>query len=503
MPHGSRDTPWWEHRIFYQIYPSSFADSNGDGIGDIPGIINHIDYLAGLGVGAIWLSPIYPSPMRDGGYDVQDYENVNPLFGRLADIDRLLQEAHARDIKLILDWVPNHTSNLHPWFIEASASRDNPRRNWYIWRDQPNNWRSNLKPDSAWTLDPHTKQYYLHSYLPAQPDLNWDNPEVVTAMLSTLRFWLDRGIDGFRADTINMIAKDGTFHDLPITMSGVDWAHFQNLPKIHRLLRKIRHVLDEYPSRPIMIGELWLNDPEETAAYYGHGDELDMLFNFRLCEAGWQAEAWRDAIRQTALVAERSKRWPSPVLGNHDIPRVLSRYGSEEQARAAAVVLFTLPGSPFIYAGDELGMADTSVHNRIDPGGRDGSRAPIPWTSQPDHGWPHPHMLPFPPNADRANYETQQSHTDSMLGLYRRLIQLYREQPDLRGSDFRILHTDGQLLAYTRGDLFIAVNFSDQRLACPLDDAYEVLCSTGHATDRSFEQPLEPFEAVVLRRMVG
>jgi alpha-glucosidase len=353
----SRQHEWWQSGIIYQVYPRSFQDSNGDGVGDLPGVLSRLDYLSWLGVDAIWLSPIYPSPMADFGYDISDYTDVDPLFGTLADFDRLVDEAHRRRMKVVLDFVPNHTSDEHPWFQESRSSRDNPRRDWYIWHDPapgggpPNNWLSNFGGE-AWQFDEQTGQFYYHAFLKEQPDLNWRNPEVQQAMLDVLRFWLDRGVDGFRVDVIWHIVKDDQFRDnLPDPAYTPNLAPHRKLlatyntdrPEVHDIIGCMRAVLDEYSER-MMVGEIYL-PLERLVTYYGaQGSGVHLPFNFQLIELPWHARAVADAIdRYEAQLP--SYGWPNWVLGNHDNPRIATRVG-DAQARLAALLLITLRGTP-------------------------------------------------------------------------------------------------------------------------------------------------------------
>ena len=361
------DFVWWKHGVVYQIYPRSFQDTNGDGVGDLKGIIERLDYLAWLGVDAIWISPIYPSPMADFGYDVSDYCNIDPLFGSLEDFDRLVAAAHARKIKVILDFVPNHTSERHPWFLESRASRVNPKRDWYIWRDgkpdgsPPNNWLSQFG-GPAWAREARTGQYYLHSFLPEQPDLNWRNPEVRTAMYDVLRFWLDRGVDGFRVDVIWLLIKDAALRDNPPnpnyrpTEAGIHrflQVYSADQPETHEVIAEMRSVLDRYDER-VLIGEIYL-PIERLVTYYGQdlrGAQLP--FNFQLLHTAWTAAAVGKLVTDYE-VALPPGGWPNWVLGNHDQPRIAARVG-EAQARIAAMLLLTLRGTPTMYYGDELGI---------------------------------------------------------------------------------------------------------------------------------------------------
>src|SRR5690606_34127636 len=345
---------------------------------------------------------IYRSPMMDAGYDASDHCDVDPLFGTLAAVDALIAEAHARKVRVLLDFVPNHTSDQHPWFVQARSSRNNPYRDWYIWRDAPNRWRSSLGGGSAWTLDEHTGQYYLHFFLPQQPDLNWRNPEVIEAMHNVLRFWLNRGVDGFRIDVAHCIGKDPEFADHPVELADKPLVHINDQPHSHELLRGIRPVVEDYPGDRVLVGEVNIRSTAKVAQYYGRGDELHMSFNFPPLDLPWDAEAFRQCIREVDSVMHEAQAWPTWVLSNHDNPRHRTRYGgSVRRARAAAVMLLTLRGTPFVFQGEELGLEDALItpETQVDPGGRDGARAPMPWLARPPHGWgAYRAWLPFPPD---------------------------------------------------------------------------------------------------------
>lgn len=463
---GRAPAPWWREAVIYQVYPRSFASSGDDpadrGVGDLRGITGRLDHLAWLGVDALWLSPMFRSPMADFGYDVSDHTDVDPLFGSLADVDELVAAAHDRGIRVLLDFVPNHTSDQHRWFVESRADRTNARADWYVWRDTPaNNWLSALRQGTpAWTFDPGRGQYYLHCFLPEQPDLDWDVPEVEAAMHDVLRFWLDRGIDGFRMDVVHLIAKDVDHDDPPEAIAkGHDHVTYNDVPAVHERLRRIRGVLDGYPGERVSVGEVYLLDEERMAAYYGTGDELHLSFNFRFLWSPFRAPALRERIRRTVGVLTARDAWPTWVLSNHDAPRHRSRFGGDEvAARMAAVLLLTLPGTPFLYQGEELGLLDAVVgpDDAVDPGGRDGSRAPIPWTAAPDRGWGPTPWLPLPPESDERNVEAQLATPDSILHWYRELLALRRATPALRRGTFAIVDEpplDGHgddVLAYTR-----------------------------------------------------
>jgi alpha-glucosidase len=403
------DEKWWQRGIVYQIYPRSFADNNGDGTGDLAGITGRLDYLAWLGIDAIWISPIFPSPMADFGYDVSDYTDVAPIFGTLADFDRLLAEAHARNIRVLLDFVPNHTSDQHPWFLESRSSRDNPRRDWYIWRDAkadgspPNNWLGSFG-GPAWEWDDTTRQYYYHAYLKEQPDLNWRTPAVEAAMLDVLRFWFDRGIDGFRIDALRQVIKDDQLRDNPPNPNWTpDQSPYNQLlsvysadrPELLDLIYRMRALADAYPER-VLIGELWLAI-ERLMAYYGdNGQGLQLPFNFHLIGTPWEARAVSALIVAYEAALPRGA-WPNWVLGNHDRARIASRVG-EAQARVAAMLLLTLRGTPTLYNGDEIGMQDVPIPPELVqdpfeknvPGigvGRDPERTPMQWDASPSAGF--------------------------------------------------------------------------------------------------------------------
>ncbi len=464
---------WWQTGIIYQVYPRSFADANGDGVGDLKGVRSKLDYLKELGIDAVWLSPIYPSPMADFGYDVSDYVGIDPAFGTLADFDSLADEVHRLGLKLILDLVPNHTSDRHEWFQESRSSRTNPKRDWYLWRDPapeggpPNNWLSNFG-GSAWELDPTTGQYYYHAFLKEQPDLNWRNPDVRAAMYDVMRFWLDRGVDGFRIDVIWHMIKDDEFRDNPANPSykpGDNPYHrfvetySSDQPEVHDVIAEMRKVLDAYPER-MMVGEIYL-PVERLVTYYGEGGSgAHMPFNFQLVTLPWNALAIRQAVDKYEAVLP-SYGWPNWVLGNHDQPRIASRAGAA-QARVAAMLLLTLRGTPTTYYGDELGMTNVPIppdriHDPLEknvPGlglGRDPQRTPMQWTPGPNAGFGDGEpWLPLAADFKTVNVETEAADPNSILALYRRLIALRRESPALSIGSYRSLPSAGDLFAYVR-----------------------------------------------------
>ena len=500
---------WWQTGVIYQVYPRSFLDSNGDGVGDIPGITSKLDYLRWLGVDAIWLSPIYPSPMADFGYDISDYINVHPLFGTLANLNTLLHEAHKRDLKLILDFVPNHTSDEHPWFQESRSSRTNEKRDWYIWRDPapdggpPNNWLSRFS-GSAWEFDSQTGQYYLHLYDVKQPDLNWRNPDVRQNMLGAMRFWLDRGIDGFRIDALEVLVKDERFLNNPINpLWKPDEPHYLSLieqyvvdqPGMHEIMLEMRSLTESYGQR-VLIGELSL-PLERLVHYYGEQlDEIHLPFNFHFVNMPvWEAGTVREAVEnyEAALPEEG---WPNWVLGNHDQPRIATRVG-RQQARLTQMLLLTLRGTPTCYYGDELGMQDVQVPKELvhDPRGkeqpqygRDPVRSPMQWNSTANAGFCPNGVTPWLPVAydyQTFNVETEQQDPRSFLVLIRILLELRRSHPALTiGSYQTVQQENASCFVYLRQHegqrCLIALNFSaqDQIIMLPEQAQGRILLST-------------------------
>jgi alpha-glucosidase len=505
-------SPWWRRGVVYQVYPRSFADSNGDGIGDLEGLRRGVDHLAWLGVDAVWLSPVYRSPMADFGYDVADHCAIDPVFGDLATMDALVAACHEAGLRVMLDWVPNHTSEQHPWFRESRSSRTSPKRDWYVWRDAedgapPTNWRAAFG-GSAWTWDEHTGQWYLHLFLPQQPDLNWRNEEVVAAQQAVLRFWLNRGIDGFRADVVHLIGKDAVLTDQPPELAHLDLVGTHDHPHTHELLRGVRRVLDHAGGERAMVGEVNLGTAGLLRPYYGAGDELHLVFNFGLLRAPWDASAWAAVIEEAEVALPLRSTWPTWVLSNHDTPRHRTRFGgSEARARAAAVVLLTLRGTPFLYAGEELGLLDAVVppSDRVDPGGRDGCRAPIPWTPDPDHGWPAEPWLPWPPEAIDRNVASERADRASMMWLYRRLLRARRASPALEVGSWRRRNAESDILAYERvsGDdvRLVVANFHDEP-SVGLSGAADMVVEISSLGDRDgtpWDGRVRGNEAVVLR----
>jgi alpha-glucosidase len=528
-------TQWWQTGVIYQIYPRSFqdtpnADGIADGIGDLRGILARLDYLVALGVDALWISPFYPSPMADFGYDVADYTGVDPLFGTLADFDELLAAAHRKGLRIILDFVPNHTSDQHPWFVESKSSRTNPKRDWYLWHDpvpypwlapgedtrpvseqHPNNWQSQFG-GPAWTWDEPTQQFYLHSFLAAQPDLNWRNPDVRQAIYSALRFWLDRGVDGFRMDVLWLLIKDDQFRNNSATE-----AYNANQPGTFGIVSKMRALLDSYPdtltnqdpgaphlasemwettalnptattppltpSNRVLIGEIYLPLPD-LIRYYGSAPNLsgaNLPFNFSLIQTPWNAVAIAQVIGEYESLLPAGA-WPNYVLGNHDQSRLATRIGPL-QARAAAMLLLTLRGTPTLYYGDELGMTDVPIApsqvqdpaERNQPGqgkGRDPERSPMLWLDTPNAGFTTPDATPWLPllaDYPTRNAATQSRDPRSMLTLYRRLLALRRLHDTLHAGPIADIAADGPVLRYRRvalaegesTDFLILLNLGD------------------------------------------
>jgi alpha-glucosidase len=505
---------WWQTGVIYQIYPLSFADSNGDGYGDLPGIIGKLDYLKWLGVNAVWISPIYPSPLADFGYDVSDHKAIHPLLGTMEDFDNLLAGCHERGIKLLLDYVPNHTSDQHPWFVESRSSRNNPKRDWYIWEDPsrdgkaPNNWVS-VFGGRAWEWDENTKQYYCHSFLKEQPDLNWRNPEVQEAMLDVMRFWLGKGVDGFRVDALWHVIKDRQLRDNPLDPKYVEgeMSPYNRLvptysggqPELHEIVALLRRVTQEFPER-VLVGEMYL-PVQELVRYYGRESDsgIHLPYNFQLIVLPWRAmdvfagiNAYEASLPLFA--------WPNWVLGNHDKPRVVSRVGPA-QAKVAALLLLTLRGTPTMYYGDEIGMEDVNVPAedlrdpvaKALPGirlGRDPERTPMQWNAEPNAGFSTGELwLPVAANYEQTNVEKQRQDDGSLLAFYRRLLELRRKEPALQVGDYLPAGQKRNVFAFVRehGEttLLVAVNLGGTRarLAVPrhMDVIGEIILGTDPA----------------------
>ncbi len=464
---------WWQTAVMYQVYPRSFQDGNRDGVGDLRGIRRRLPYLIELGVDAVWISPFFPSPMADFGYDVSDYTGVDPLFGSLADFDGLLDEAHAHGLKILLDLVPNHTSDRHPWFQDSRSSRQSARRDWYIWRDAapgggpPNNWLSAFG-GSAWEWDEGSGQYYYHAFLAAQPDLNWRTPAVREAIHEVMRFWLRRGVDGFRVDVIWHLLKDDRFRNNPANPAfrpgqpvyhALIPVHTTDLPEVHEAIAGLRRVIDEFPDR-VLIGEIYL-PVDRLVAYYGHDlGGAHLPFNFALVEARWHARDLAKLIDEYEAALPPGG-WPNWVLGNHDQPRIAGRVG-RDQARIAAMLLLTLRGTPTIYYGDEIGMPQEAIPpdrvcdplERNVPGlgcGRDGARTPMQWDATPHAGFSTVEpWLPVAAGFATHNVESERRDPASIYHLHRRLIAVRRRSPSLQGGRYRPIVASGDLLVFVR-----------------------------------------------------
>ncbi len=509
--------PWWQDGVVYQIYPRSFADSNGDGIGDLRGIVEHLDHLNGgedsLGVDALWLSPIHPSPMHDFGYDVSDYRGISPEYGTREDFQLLLTEAHKRGIRILLDLVFNHTSHEHPWFQEAASSRNSPKRDWFIWHDgkpgrrPPNNWLSAFG-GPAWTWHEPTGQFYLHTFLPQQPDVNWRNPELREALFDVVRYWLELGVDGFRLDVVNWFIKDAQLRDNPWHLRGrrpYEWQQHlydRNRPETLDVMKQLRRVVDAFPGRTT-VGEVFTEapgNPALPAEYYAGGEGLHMAFNFAFLYCPWEARAFASAVERWELLLGQDL-WPNYTLSNHDQPRAYGRYSrggdAEARARVAAALLLTLRGTPFLYYGEELGMGNgriprarlqDPVGRRYWPfhPGRDPERTPMQWSSAPQAGFStHEPWLPLNPDWPMRNVEAQRSDPRSLFHWYRRLLRLRRERPALHRGSFRVLpQPSGDVFAYVRQHgserITVLLNFSDRPQPVRLEagDTWRVLLAS-------------------------
>jgi alpha-glucosidase len=487
-----KDFLWWRDGIIYQIYPRSFADSNDDGIGDLQGIISKLDYLHALGVDAIWLSPIYPSPDVDFGYDVADYCEIDPKFGTMQDFKALLKEARKRDIHVILDLVLNHTSDQHPWFIEAKKSKDNPYHDWYLWQDPkpngdpPNNWESWFG-GPAWEYDTNLEQYYYHMFFKEQPDLNWRNPDVRAAMLDVFRFWLKKGVDGFRLDVFNAYFKDPEFKDNP-SQFGIRafdrQKHIYDVsqPEMFPLIQEIRAIMEERKDTYV-VGETFLADPQQTAQYCGDG-KLHAAFNFDFAQNRWHPKRFlRSALRWYQSLSDDA--WPNNFLSNHDMRRSATRYclgEDDRRAKVAGAMLLTIKGTPFLYYGEEIGLRDIPIRKISevkDPvgktfwplfNGRDGCRAPMQWNDQIHAGFSATEpWLPVHTNYPDRNVDQQITDPESLLIFFKHFIQIRKEEPALQRGDFIPLVKDPRhflafLRTYQDDQLLVMLNFSSREL---------------------------------------
>lgn len=530
----NRDYHWWQWGIIYEIYIRSFQDSNGDGCGDLNGIRQRLDYLEWLGVNAIWITPFYPSPMKDFGYDISDYTGVHPLFGSMADLDALLHDVHRRGMKVVLDFVPNHTSDQHPWFQDSAAARNSAHRDWYLWSEPgpdggpPNNWLSEFG-GSAWQRHAITGDYYYHAFLPEQPDLNWRNPQVCEAMFNVMRFWLDKGVDGFRVDVMWHLIKDAHLRENPPNpdyQEGRESPYHKvlpvyscNRPEVHEVVHQMRNVIDSYED-VVLIGEIYL-PIDELVTYYGSTkSEAHLPFNFQLVHTQWDAAHVRRVIDKYEGSLPPGA-WPNWVLGNHDQHRIATRIG-HPQARVAAMLLLTLRGTPTLYYGDEVGMSDVPIPQAraVDPRGhrspgiglgRDPERTPMQWSAARNAGFStYEPWLPVGADSEVLNVEIEREDPNSDLNLYRRLIELRQSHPALAIGSYAPYEVEAPLLGYTRRHrsaeaFLVLLNFSDQTRQHRLQPGYsgQVAISTLNAPpDHGHFQTsitLRPHEGVVVR----
>lgn len=535
-----KEVAWWQRAVMYEIYVRSFKDSNGDGTGDLTGIASRLDYLANLGVDAIWITPFYPSPQVDFGYDVSGYTDVDPQFGTLGDFDRLVEEAHGQGIKVIIDLVLNHTSDRHPWFLASRSSRESPYRDWYVWRDAvnggpPNRWASIFEP-SAWTLDVKSDQYYYHAFYSAQPDLNWRNPAVEKAMFKCVRFWLERGVDGLRLDAFPTLFEDPLLRDEePVDSSDGDERWYERFryqhsmfPETYGVLRRLRQLSDSYARQVLLIPEAYLPTMADLAALYGDQDDLAQLpFNFFLANVdSLNAGAFRRVVSETESVLQG--RWTTYVLGNHDLPRAIDRYGNPENdlkvAKLLATMLLTLRGTPFLYYGEEVGMVTTlprTIDEVRDPigrtgwpeeKGRDGERTPMQWTPDLHSGFSSANpWLRIPPSAIQRNVLSQGDDPHSVLNYYKRAIALRRQSAALQVGKYAPIGDHPGVFAYlrttARQTMVVGLNMSSERVVLPLSQVgleregklHVSLSSSGRegTSVASHQLVLDPFEALV------
>ncbi|MGB8065899.1 MAG: alpha-glucosidase [Candidatus Sulfotelmatobacter sp.] len=521
--------PWWQHAVFYEIYPRSFADSNDDGVGDLNGIASKLDYLKDLGVDAIWITPCFPSPQVDFGYDVSDYENIDPMYGTLADFDNLVKEAKKRGIHIILDFVVNHTSDQHPWFLDSKSSRTSAHRDWYIWRDgkgpgqPPNNWTSTFG-GSAWKFDPTTNQYYYHYFYAQQPDLNWRNPAVKDAMFDVTRWWYERGVSGFRLDAVDTLFEDPNLRDNPVKPGKnafgdpIEVNKFNTkLPEVHEALRGLRKVADEYNA--VLIGETWTADIAELDRYYGKGnDELQLPMDFLFTTVNKLSPA---EFRKQIAEVNSASGWPTFVISNHDIVRSYDRYGdgqhNDEIAKLMAGLYLTLRGSPIIYYGEEIGMKTTPPTRKEDvkdpigrrgwpkEKGRDGERTPMQWDDGLNAGFSKAApWLPVPATAKTHNVADESNDPNSILSFYKRVLKLRHTNQALSDGDYVPINENNQnVLSYLRvyhdQAVLVALNMSGttQKISFATDKngyaSAKSLVATGKSAAKGDMVTLDPY----------
>jgi alpha-glucosidase len=527
-PGDVRNDSWWRTGVFYQIYPRSFADSNADGVGDLPGVIEHLDHLEWLGVDGVWLSPVTRSPNADWGYDVSDFYAIEPDLGTLEDVDRLIAEAGKRGIRVLMDLVPNHTSDQHPWFLDSRSSRSAVKRDWYVWADPkpdgspPNNWVSSFG-GPAWTPDPVTGQSYLHNHLSEQPDLNWWNEEVRAAFDEIIQFWCARGVAGFRIDVCNVIIKDAELRDNPVATEDDDFeaqlfgqrsVYNTNRPEVHDVIRRWRTLVDGYDEPRILLGETPVA-VDELGAYYGSGrDELHLAFNFPFISASFEPAALETVVEQTEASLP-FEAWPVWTGSNHDMFRFPTRWAGDDsrKVRLALLMLLNLRGTPVLYQGDEIGLGNTKLtqEDMRDPlgvrywpyyEGRDAGRTPMPWNDAPGAGFTEPGVRPWLPLGDvmACNVESQRSDPTSVLALARRLIALRRQEADLRAGSYRSLSAPEGVWAWSRGDRhFVVLNMSEGPAVVPGLSGTLLVNTEGARFDEPVAGTLElgPWEGVI------
>lgn len=535
---------WWRHAVIYEIYPRSFQDSNNDGVGDIKGITSRLDYLHDLGIDAIWITPMYPSPGIDYGYDISDYTAIDPLYGSMADFDNLVADAKKRDIRVIMDFVINHTSDQHKWFLESRSSRDNPKRDWYIWRDgkgqtatdkgqPPNNWQSWFG-HSAWKWDEKTRQYYYHYFYTEQPDLNWRNPEVHKAMDGVLDFWMKRGVAGFRIDAVSRLFEDPQMRDDPYLPGrnaygdrNIQHKYTDDLPEVHDVLKEVRQVVDKYPGDPVLVTEADEPNVQALTKMYGsHGDEVQLPMDFQIADVN-QLSAPRFRKLFNEIENNSAHGQPEYFFSNHDQPRQWDRYGdgvhNDQIAKLMAVLELTTRGTPQMYYGEELGMRTTDparvedVHDPIGKlgwpkeKGRDGERTPMQWDATPQAGFTTvtKPWLPIPPTSAQYNVETERKDPNSILNCYKKLLALRKSDPALRDGAQISLGNDPDVFTYVRvvqgHTVFVALNMSNKQrnLFLPMDEYgiarghLKPLFSTGTGMAKEDILILEPFAAFV------
>lgn len=529
--------PWWKTSVIYQIYPRSFKDSNGDGIGDLQGIIEKLDYLndgteRSLGVDALWISPIFPSPMKDFGYDISDYQDIDALFGSLDDFKTLLEAAHKRGIKIIMDLVINHTSDEHPWFVEAKQNLDNPKRDWYIWQTRkPNNWFSYFEMHSAWWQEQQTSAYYLGTFTKHQPEVNWRNPDLKEAMYNVIKFWFDLGVDGFRMDVVNWYIKDHNLRSNPWKLALhppqiQKHIYDRNQPETHEICKEMRHIADTYDGDKVLIGEIYTNDLQEAVSYHGRNDELHMAFNFNFLFQKWSAKAFYDSI-SAWYKALSDDNWPNFTLSNHDQPRHYYRYkkGHETlpRAKVAVAMMMTLRGTPFIYYGEEIGMTNRRIKKSQlqDPlgikgwpiiKGRDGERTPMQWNASPHAGFSSSNpWLPVHENYISKNVARQSADSTSLLSFYRQLIWLRKKTTCLTAGSISFITTNPKnILIYKRmyheETCMILLNFSSKTIPIPyiIEGDYVSLLGTHIEANQTIcwhERAIMPYEIIIAKKV--